>query len=326
MTVKLESQFKITYGNKKLHNKENLESGKTLVISSTGTDNGHYGFFDTPTTITPPVISVPSTGSVGESFVQLHPCAVDDNCLVLYPKKEYDIEYLFYIATEVRRAKWRYMYGRQITPYRLGKLDIIASDDYKPAFSWNNLAKKVTPKRNLTKNVELKEPTLKEFNITELFDLQRGHFHAIDKLKQGKYPTVSRVADDNGLVGFYQKPKKAKVFPRFLITVSTVTGVAFLQFKPFIATDNVIVCIPKSELRLTTLLYIQSVINKVKWRYSYGRQCYKRVLKKTVLTLPVIATAKIDEDYIQKMVINQPYWKAYNKKILENTEKLAIST
>jgi hypothetical protein len=92
MTKKLETQFVIKYGNKRLHNKENLERGSTLVISSTGTDNGYYGFFDTPTTIKPPVISVPSTGSVGEAFVQLYPCAIDDNCLVLYPKQKFDVE------------------------------------------------------------------------------------------------------------------------------------------------------------------------------------------------------------------------------------------
>lgn len=307
----LEQQFIIQYGNKRLHNKENLDRGTTLIISSKGVDNGFYGFFDAPPTIKPPVISVPSTGSVGEAFVQTHPCSIDDNCLVLYPRKTFNMEYLFYVANEVRKAKWRFMYGRQITPYRLGKLQVFSEEEFKPTILWTELSQNLTPKKNPVKEIELNKPNLKPFKITDLFVLQRGHFHAIDRLKSGVYPTISRISDDNGLVGFYEKPKKAEVFPKFLITVSTVTGDAFLQYYPFIATDNVVVCIPKREFRVTTLLYVQAILNKVKWRYSYGRQCYKGKLQKTIFSIPVNEKDEIDEDYIEAIAVNQPYWKAF---------------
>jgi hypothetical protein len=311
-------QFVIHYGNKKLHNKENLDNGKTLVVSSSGENSGFYGFFDTPATIRPPVVSVPSTGSVGEAFVQLHPCSIDDNCLVLYPRKPFDTEYLFYIANEVRRAKWRFMYGRQITPYRLGKLIVMSEDEFDPTNSWVGMVHRLKPKKNSVNQIVWKESTLKEFKITELFHLQRGHFHAINRLQNGSYPTISRIGDDNGIVGFYSKPKKAGVFPKQLITVSTVTGDAFLQYYPFIATDNVVICIPKRELRVTTLLYIQAVLNKVKWRYSYGRQCYKGVFQKTMLSLPINSKGEIAEDYIEMIARNQPYWNDLSEKLLNN--------
>ena len=136
-------------------------------------------------------------------------------------------------------------------------------------------------------------------------------------MKSGKYPTVSRVGDDNGLVGFYDKPKKAEVFPKFLITVSTVTGDSFLQYYKFIATDNVIICIPKKEMEVTTLIYIQTILNKIKWRYSYGRQCYKRVLQKTILPLPVDSQSNLDESYIENTVKNQQYWQALSDKLIK---------
>jgi hypothetical protein len=314
----LDQQFIIRYGSKRLHNKENLDSGTTLVISSKGVDNGFYGFFDTPTNIRTPVISVPSTGSIGEAFVQMHPCSVDDNCLVLYPRKAFDMEYLFYIANEVRRAKWRFMYGRQITPYRLGKLKVNSEEEFKPSCSWKELFQVLMPEKNQTKEVEWAKQKLKDFKITDLFTLERGHFHAIDRLKSGSYPTISRVGNDNGLVGFFDKPKKAEVFPRFLITVSTVTGDAFLQYYPFIATDNVVVCLPKTDFRITTLIYIQAVLNKIKWRYSYGRQCYKGILQKAILSLPITSKDEVDEDYLEAMAKNQPYWNALSERLLAN--------
>jgi len=312
----LVQQFVIRYGNKKLHNKENLDVGKTLVVSSSGANSGFYGFFGTSATIKPPVISVPSTGSVGEAFVQLHTCSIDDNCLVLSPRKTFDIEYLFYVANEVRRAKWRFMYGRQITPYRLGKLEVMSENEFSPATSWVAISQRLTPKKNSVAQIVWQNVTLKEFKITELFRLQRGHFHAINRLRSGSYPTISRIGDDNGIVGFYDKPKKAGVFPKQLITVSTVTGDAFLQYQSFIATDNVVVCIPKREFKATTLLYVQAVLNKVKWRYSYGRQCYKGILQKTMLSLPIDSKGEIAEDYIEAIVKNQPYWNALNERLL----------
>jgi hypothetical protein len=174
------------------------------------------------------------------------------------------------------------------------------------------------PKKNLVTPMVWKEVALKEFKITELFHLQRGHFHAINRLKSGSYPTVSRVDDDNGIVGFYNKPKKAEVFSKHLLTVSTVTGDTFLQYQPFIATDNVVVCIPKSEFKVSTLLYIQAVLNKVKWRYSYGRQCYKGVLQKATLSLPIDEKGEINEEYIEAIAKNQPYWNALNERLLTN--------
>ncbi|MBW7942829.1 MAG: N-6 DNA methylase, partial [Candidatus Kuenenia stuttgartiensis] len=155
----------------------------------------------------------------------------------------------------------------------------------------------------------------KSFGITELFSLERGHFHALDKLEKGNYMTVSRVSDNNGVVGFYEKPKRAKVYPAGTMTVSTVTGDAFIQYAPFIATDNVVMCIPLNPLRETTLIYIQVLLNKSKWRYSYGRQCYKGSFEKTIIELPVNGDT-LDEDYMESIVTKQPYWSEFKERIL----------
>jgi len=206
------------------------------------------------------------------------------------------------------------MYGRQITPNRLGRLLVLSPEKFTPkGLTYKELSHSQTPRRT-DSSYRVHETQTKPFQITELFNLERGHFHAIDRLKEGTYPTVSRTAEDNGITGFHEKPKRAAVFQKFTLTISTVTGDAFLQFYPFIATDNVVMCLPKKQLRLTTLAYVQTAIRKVKWRYSYGRQAYKRVLSKTVLFLHVNSEGNIDEDYIEGLVTRQPYWKAFLEK------------
>jgi len=312
----LKQLFIIKYGNRGYSDKSVLDKGKTILIASQGVENGVYGFFDIPKFYDPPIITVPRTGSIGYAFVQLDKCNVTDDCIILIPKKRMAVEYLFYVATVIRVKKWRFNYARKVTPGRLGQIEIKSPDEFITSISFARIFKEQYPPKNrYNKNILNKVTELKKIIITELFELERGSFHAIDRLEKGDLPTISRVSENNGLVGFYKKPQNSKIYHKYIITISTVTGDAFLQFFPFIATDNVVMCIPKREYQLTTLIYIQTFLNKVKWRYSYGRQCYKRIFQKTTIFLPIKEGGELDEEYMKEIVINQPYWKAFKNTL-----------
>jgi hypothetical protein len=120
--------------------------------------------------------------------------------------------------------------------------------------------------------------------------------------------TISRVSDNNGVEGYYQPPQKAKIYQPGLITVSTVTGDAFVQLQEFMATDNVVICIPKNALKVTTLFFIQMMINLTKWRYSYGRQCYKAKFAQTKIYLPIKGNEDLDENLMKRIITNTSYW------------------
>ena len=111
--------FDIFYGQKALHNKEALAPGTTLVISSSGMDNGCYGFFDFDERIASPFVTVPSTGSIGIAHVQERACGVTDDCLVLLLKKGVPHELLYVAAAVIRHEAWRFSYGRKATPDRI---------------------------------------------------------------------------------------------------------------------------------------------------------------------------------------------------------------
>jgi hypothetical protein len=85
------------------------------------------------------------------------------------------------------------------------------------------------------------------------------------------------------------------------------------------ATDNVLILRPRRQFRITTLFFIQLMINSERWRFSYGRQPYKRIFSKTIISLPV-RNGEIDEDYIQRLVTNCYGWKSI-KNHLELTSK-----
>ncbi|MDX1953638.1 MAG: N-6 DNA methylase, partial [Verrucomicrobiota bacterium] len=117
----LGNYFNIYYGQRELHSKEWLEAGDSLVVSSSGEYNGCYGFFNFDNLITPPFTTVPSTGSIGASFVQRLPCGVTDDCLILIPKRGTPEEALYIAAAVVRLERWRFSYGRKITAPRIAR-------------------------------------------------------------------------------------------------------------------------------------------------------------------------------------------------------------
>lgn len=123
------ASFDIYGGQRELHNKENLLPGDSLVISSSGADNGAYGFFDFTQLLEPPFVTVPGTGSIGEAHVQEWPCGVSDHCYILVPKPGVEPEMLYLASAAIRREIWRFSYGAQITPRRIAWFPLTKSED-----------------------------------------------------------------------------------------------------------------------------------------------------------------------------------------------------
>lgn len=121
--------FEIRYGQKALHSKEGLLPGQSLVISSSGMDNGCYGFFDFDGILAPPFVSVPSTGSIAIAHVQEWPCGVTDDCLLLSPKDGTPHAMLYIAAAAIRNERWRFSYGRKATPARIADFPLPHTDE-----------------------------------------------------------------------------------------------------------------------------------------------------------------------------------------------------
>jgi type I restriction enzyme M protein len=122
--------FEIRYGQKALHSKEGLLSGKSLVISSSGVDNGCYGFFDFEGIMQPPFVTVPSTGSIAIAHVQEWPCGVTDDCLLLSPKAGVPHAMLYIAAAAIRNERWRFSYGRKATPARIADFPLPHTEEF----------------------------------------------------------------------------------------------------------------------------------------------------------------------------------------------------
>ncbi len=112
--------FDIFYGQKELHSREGIPPGDSLVVSPTEEYNGCYGWLAFEHLIQAPFVTVAQTGTIGEAFVQMEPCGVNDDCLILLPKEAaLPVSCLFIAAALIRLERWRFSYGRKLTPSRI---------------------------------------------------------------------------------------------------------------------------------------------------------------------------------------------------------------
>lgn len=122
----LGGRFDIFYGFGALESREGIPPGRTLIISPTEQYNGCDGWLEFPTVVRPPFITVARTGSIGEAFVHLEPCAPNSDCLVLLPRSpdRVSVSELLLVASAIRLERWRYNYGRKITPQRISTVSL----------------------------------------------------------------------------------------------------------------------------------------------------------------------------------------------------------
>jgi len=123
----LGSLFSISYGQGELETKHSLGTGCMPIISSAGSDNGCCGFYDfshRTSLIKPPFVTVPRTGSIGFAHVQHWPCGATSDCILLIPKPSATIEDMYIASAVIRLERWRFNYGRKITPSRITDVEI----------------------------------------------------------------------------------------------------------------------------------------------------------------------------------------------------------
>jgi hypothetical protein len=309
------------------HAAKKLDSGDIPLISSTEQDYGVIGYYSIPESKTyRNVVTIACNGQPLSSFFHPYKIAAKDDVLVCIPKPDIDLTLIYYTVAYLNSMKWRFCWARKFYQNKVKKLQVAFPVDRNgqidreavkqlvkvPSFST------ILPQKQAQKVISPTQ-SYSTFRLDKLFHLERGDFHSLTKLEDGNVPTVSRVSTNNGVVGKYKKPSKAHIYPPGLLTVSTVAGDSFLQVENFICTDNVVILVPKIKMKLTTLYYIRTILNEMKWRYSYGRQCYKAKLAQTRISLPVSSSSvdgiNLDVDFMEKVVTNSLYWNYLRNKI-----------
>lgn len=153
-----------------------------------------------------------------------------------------------------------------------------------------------------------------EVPINELFKepIDTGEYHVSAELDVGDVPLVSCRTENHGFEGYFTISQE-KVLKNAITIASDGTPLtSFYHFYPFVAKDNVIMGIPKTRYKFTTLLFITTQLNGLRWRFSYGRKCYLNKIHKIKIFLP-FTNNKINEDYIEYLFKQSSSWQTLEK-------------
>lgn len=302
------------------HASSHLEKGNMPLIScKTEKTDGHgvEGYFNIPFEKTyEKCVTITCDGDQpSTAFFHPYRFAVKDNVLLCIPKQNIKFTTILYAIACLNRERWRYSYGRKCYENKKNKLLIpfpITSNgiiDEKLIKSIIKIKiKDYLPQQNIEKEKPLSKINFGLMPITSLFHIESGDFHNAYELPDGEIPLVSCGEKNNGIIRGCDVPPD-KIYKNMLtIAYNGHPLTTTFHSYPFATKDDVAICIPNRELKTTTLIYFQYAINRQKWRYSYGRKCFKSKLLHLKIQIPMNKNNDVDEEVIEKIVKNTTYW------------------
>lgn len=288
------------------------EPGSVAYVSNASETNGVVGFVeprdgDTVFSFTGVVVNAFSrTPRSCGARIQTPPfvaCGRSGNgLLVLEPRQHMGTGQLAHIAAYINRTHgWRFTWYRQATKDRLQGLLIPATPD-EVAFRVTELL----PERS-SAVAAVPKLVYRQMTLGDLFDLRPGAYHAVTDLPDGNIPLVSCGDEDHGVIAHVDAPDKH--VNSHCLTIALNGRPLTTKYHPyrFTAKDDVAIATPRTAMPLQTLLFVQMMLNRERWRYSYYRKCYMEKLKRFAIPIPVL-DGQIDQRGIDAIIATTPYW------------------
>lgn len=287
--AKLSDIFYIYTGSKLDFDKQQIDQKGINFVSRNSNNNGVVGRInpDKNTKIFKKGdITVPLGGSyLLSAFVQDEDFVTAQNVDVLRPKKYMtDIQKWFYCYV-LRENRFKFSaFGREVNKY----IQDIEVPDEIP--EWVNDTELTLPKTNNDeKNCDsIDFNNWKYFQISKLFNIERGIITSLNELEPGLLPIVSATDKNQGIAYYGNVSSK---YINCLTASFNGVGTGYISYHdyPFNANADCGILIPKFEkFNKYIALFITTVMNQFKYKYSYGRKLSQERLADEYIKLPVM--------------------------------------
>ncbi|MFM7469105.1 MAG: N-6 DNA methylase [Vampirovibrionales bacterium] len=158
--------------------------------------------------------------------------------------------------------------------------------------------------RNPTPPPPLNFSVWKDFKLVDLFNPTRGERLTKADRVLGDVPLVTAGEGDLGVKEFISNEAQKRFENALTIDMFCNT---YTHIHPFCCDDNIIVLKPKYTISKYTMLFLNTIIQKDKYRYQYGRQYRQKNFKNHVVALPVSSTGNPDWEYMEDYIKSLPY-------------------
>lgn len=278
-------------------------------------------------------LCVTNNGSVGFAFYQEDEFTCSHDVNPLYIKDgEFNRAIALFVATVISADRYRWAYGRKWRPERMkdsfinlpsdknGKPDWKFMEEYIENLENAERESKSSIKDSLNsindsnqddKNINIDKWA--EFKLGNLFDkIYKAKAYVKEELRTSKYlekahiPFITRTGANNGCDCYVSIEDIEDYEKGNAIIIGDTTATIFYQKEDFATGDHIVVC-RADWVNEYTALFLKSVIEKDKYRYSYGRAFKMELIKETCVKLPVKNNEEIDFEYMESYIKSLPY-------------------
>lgn len=291
---KLEKLFEIKYGvNLELNALKRCELNAPNAInfvSRSGKNNGISAYVERIVGL-PPLpagsISVAAGGSVLATFLQTKPYYSGRDLFYLVPKVEMSDNIKLFYCMCIRANRYRYNYGRQAN--RTLKEILVPDINEIPEEILSYPAMSIKDFSDSIQNQQISLPPLNEwkpFKLGDLFDIERGTGPRKQDSEPGWTPFVTAIGKNNGVSA------RINYIPMHQANTISVNrngksvAEAFYQEEVFCSTEDVHIFLPKFQMNKYHAMFINTLIRKEAYRYSYGRKWGIERMKASTINLP----------------------------------------
>lgn len=320
------------------HYPEEYDDGETPYISASNENNGISQYIN----IQPEFLgNCIVTGKVGcTAFYQEKPFCATSDVNILVPKNfELNEKIGLFIVTIINKGEnYKWGYGRQCRvgdskeiiiklPIKMnGDVPIIDNDKkysqngYIPDFEFMNdymsslHHKKLTTIQN-NKEHNLNIESWKKFRFGDLFEenkIYKGKAHVraemdvSDYFYEGSIRFITRTDKENGCDGYVQRDMVEDIEEGNALIIGDTTSTCFYQKEEFITGDHIII-LRAPWLNEYTGLFIKTILEKERYRYSYGRAFKQELVKETIIYLPVNSDDNPDWEKMKEIIQSYKY-------------------
>lgn len=282
-------------------------------------------------------LSIAVSGSVLSTFYHDYEYYSGRDVYIARPKIEMTAKEMLYYAFIIEQNKFRYNYGRGANR-TFRDIEIPDYDTLPKYLKSFSTTIPFEEKPIVSSEFKLQTSTWRWFRYDEIFEIRKGFYNKKPENHSGdEIPFIGAVDNNNGVSEYYaiqdieeasktgdenNVPLRDKIFEGNCITVSNngSVGYAFYQKRPFTCTHDVnpLYILPKWNQTMNPYIamFLCSLIEKERYRWTYGRKWRPKRMPSSLIKLPVTNTGEPDWQFMENYIKSLPYSKHLNEELI----------
>ncbi|GHU43553.1 hypothetical protein FACS1894190_14170 [Spirochaetia bacterium] len=316
--MKVDDLFTLYQGNGyELINMEIDTSSEINFVARTSENNGVVAQIKTMNISPFPAgyVTVALGGSVLSSFVQNKPFYTGFHVMALQPKIDMSLEEKLFYCHCIKMNAYRYQYGRQANK-TLKNLELPELPHWLKIYNidYSRITTQIQ-KKDLPFDVN----NWHRFKLRDIFDYKRGKGITKDEIEnyQGMIPCVQSGEMNNGIIGYMNSELQNDRFHTYIVAPflslarSGTSGCVNIQNKNSYVGDSAIALKLKGKENIYLYLFLETILNLEKNRYTYGRKVVIEKYIEKYISLPSDKYGNPDWDFMESYI-----------KALPNSDKI----